>query len=620
MDGKPFVVNGVAYNPVDVGENWQFTWEDRSDRYDVDYPLMADMGANAVRVYAPLLTTAMLDKAWAEGLFVIPTFEVDPVNLECAEGKSFMQDRFVEMVSQWKDYLCHRMVDPIYEPGVSPTNDLDILASMSMPGTNFGTGMMHLDPSSSRRGPFDDSVSKHEFTVSPFHREAALCGTCHDVSNPAFEDDGSGNFPPGALDQMATDFSAHNLAPVERTYSEWLYSAYNSSNGVYAPRFAGNKADGYVGICQDCHMRDVAGQGCNATNAPVRPDLPLHDMTGGSTWLPPIIAAMNPGVVNSNAVADGVERAMYMLSNAVDMVLLPDGFDMMVVLTNQCGHKLPTGYPEGRRMWLNVRFYDPDTNLVSESGSYDFATGVLSNDLQAKIYEVKPGIDTNLASALGLEPGPSFHFVLNNAVFKDNRIPPRGFTNANYAAFGGAPVEYSYADGQYWDTTLYGVPEVATWAEVRLYYQSTSKEFIEFLRDENVTDNAGTNMYNLWVANDRCPPVVMAYDTWFAPLTLSDVPDCSNVYLSSLVVESAGRYFCRKNGTVLFFMVSDRYITFSNFSGFPVIFRLCRKIRFFHPQDFFPAVSIKFNERFIHLEHFTRFDFDHCQCIRFHVK
>ena len=41
--------------------------------------------------------------------------------------------------------------------------------------------------------------------------------------------------------------------------------------------------------------------------------------------------------------------------------------------------------------------------------------------------------------------------MLNNVVVKDNRIPPRGFTNAAFEAFDGAPVGATYADGQYWD-------------------------------------------------------------------------------------------------------------------------------------------------------------------------
>ena len=47
-----------------------------SDRYLVDFPLIAASGANTVRIYSPILTTAMLDAAWANGLYVIPTFGV----------------------------------------------------------------------------------------------------------------------------------------------------------------------------------------------------------------------------------------------------------------------------------------------------------------------------------------------------------------------------------------------------------------------------------------------------------------------------------------------------------------------------------------------------------------
>jgi hypothetical protein len=189
------------------------------------------------------------------------------------------------------------------------------------------------------------------------------------------------------------------------------------------------------------------------------------------------------------------------------------------MVVNDTGHKLPTGYPEGRRMWINVRFYDEGDNLLVEHGGYDYATGLLTND--TRIYEVHPGIGTNLAATLNalnpgldIEPGPSFHFVLNNQIFEDNRIPPRGFTNSVYNTFGGAPVGHHYEDGQYWDNTLYPVPEGAVRAHARLYYQSTSKEFMEFLRDENHTDNTGTNTYNLWVANDRCPPVLMTEAFW----------------------------------------------------------------------------------------------------------
>jgi hypothetical protein len=412
--------------------------------------------------------------------------------------------------------LCHRLVDPFYNPAQNPPEDADILAALSQVPTNFGNGMYVIDPTGARRGPFVDADAAHPALVSPFHREAALCGTCHDVSNPAFEKDGSGNYLPNAFDANATDFSAQTLLPVERTYSEWFYSTYNTPAGVYAPQFGGNLD--YVSTCQDCHMRDTTGQGCNFGSPPTRVDLPLHDMTGGSTWLPGLLSALYPNDVNETVMQAGIDRARYMLQNAADLALLQEGSKLKVTVTNNCGHKLPTGYPEGRRMWLNVKFFDSNDSLISESGAYDPNTGVLSHDSEVKIYEIKPGMDGNVAPLLGVPPGPSFHFTLNNKVFKDNRIPPIGFTNAAYEDFGGAPVDYSYDDGQYWDDTYYNIPPDANSVEVTLYYQSTSKEFIEFLRDENTTTNDGNDIYNLWNDNNKCPPEVM--QTALTDLTL----------------------------------------------------------------------------------------------------
>ena len=416
--------------------------------------------------------------------------------------------------------LCHRLVDPFYMPGQNPPEDLPILNALSLPPMNFGNGMFIVDPTGARRGPFPDATSGHPILVSPFHREAALCGTCHDVSNTAFEKDGFGNYVPNEFDAPAASYSANTLMPIERTYSEWFHSEYNTLQGVYAPQFGGNKA--YVATCQDCHMRDVTGKGCNFAEAPVRTDLPLHDMTGGSTWLPGLLPSLYPDLpteVNATNLQAGVLRARYMLQNAAVVESEQQGSQLWVRVTNDSGHKLPTGYPEGRRMWINVRFYDNQQTLVGESGAYDFESGMLSHDAQAKIYEAKPGLDEVTAPLVGVEPGPSFHFVLNNKIFKDNRIPPRGFTNDAFAGFGGSPVGHAYADGQYWDDTHYAIPAQATSAVVILYYQSTSKEYIEFLRDENITNDAGQQLYDLWANNGRCPPEVMA--TLNVPIALA---------------------------------------------------------------------------------------------------
>jgi hypothetical protein len=415
--------------------------------------------------------------------------------------------------------FCHSAVNPIYQAGVSPPEDEPILNGL-LPAhlpANHANGQYVVDPQTRRRGPFADAVAPHAFLESPFHRSSEFCGTCHDVSNPVFNRVSGPDYAPGPLDQKATSFLSTDLLPLERTYSEWKNSAY--PGGVYAPEFAGNKPDGIVSTCQDCHMRDVSGTGCNDPGAPTRPDLPLHDMTGGNTWLPSIIAALDPGETDAAALSAGAARATAMLQKAatvaVNVVPEASWFRAQVTVTNRTGHKLPTGYPEGRRMWLHVIARDDQNAVVYESGAYSPGTGVLTHDADATIYEIEIGLSPAFAQAIGQSSGPSFHFALNDSVYRDNRIPPLGFTNAAFATFGGQPLDPSqpaprYPDGQNWDRPEYLLPLTARTVTATLYYQTTSKEFVEFLRDANVTNTAGQQMYDLWTANGRAAPVAMA--------------------------------------------------------------------------------------------------------------
>jgi hypothetical protein len=413
--------------------------------------------------------------------------------------------------------FCHRAVDPDYKLGISPLEDVAVLDSLDVIPPAYANGQFVTDPNPIRRGPFFDAEASHAFLESPFHREADICGTCHDVSNPVFVRGASpAEYVPTAFDTPHPDGDPRNMFPVERTYSEWSMSEY-ATVGVYAPQFAGNKPDGIVRTCQDCHMRDVSGKGCNEPGAPTRPDLPLHDLTGGNYFIPDILPSFFPGEVDSLRLLDGKLRAIEMLQKAASMSLSSGQYGggpaVFVAIVNETGHKLPSGYPEGRRIWLNVKAYDEGSSLVYESGAYDEPTGVLTHDEDLKIYHIKPGISSRLAPVVGFPAGPSFHFVLNDTVFFDNRIPPRGFTNADFVTIQSPPVDYSYADGQYSDTTTYVLPAEAVFVEATLYYQSTSKDFIEFLRDENVTNSAGQEIYDAWVLQGRAAPVAMVSDT-----------------------------------------------------------------------------------------------------------
>jgi beta-galactosidase len=52
VEGKPFIIKGVCYNPVAVGKNHEYDWwNDPNKPWLVDGKLMQEMGINAVRLY-----------------------------------------------------------------------------------------------------------------------------------------------------------------------------------------------------------------------------------------------------------------------------------------------------------------------------------------------------------------------------------------------------------------------------------------------------------------------------------------------------------------------------------------------------------------------------------------
>jgi hypothetical protein len=374
-----------------------------------------------------------------------------------------------------------------------------------------------------RRGPYNDAnTAPHDWVQSTFVSKSEFCGTCHDVSNPVYTKAIDGTYQPNNLGEAAPSFNTYDMFPVERTYSEWTMSAYNSPGGIPSEAFGGNKTS--VSSCLDCHMMDVNGKGCKKPTAPSRTDLPLHDLTGGNTFVPLLVKDQFSGEVDANAIDAGIVRAKYMLENAATMnlsgELATNGYEIDVEIINETGHKLPSGYPEGRRMWINVQAFDINDNLLYESGAYDYATGQLET-IGTKIYEAKLGMSQSVADIANsngsgnYSAGESFHFALNNMVVKDNRIPPRGFTNANFEAIQAAPVGYTYEDGDYYDETHYNVPEDTYRVQVKLMYQTTSKEYIEFLRDNNETNTKGQELYDLWVAYGKSTPVVMQEAEFF---------------------------------------------------------------------------------------------------------
>lgn len=402
-------------------------------------------------------------------------------------------------------HFCHSMVDPIYKPGTSPAADEAILDALEEVPSHYGNAMFVLDPTGTRRGPYEDGNPPHKSIMSPFHRSGDFCGTCHDVGNVAITRRRDGTYWYNATDKPVPDENPAKQFPLERTYTEWRLSEF-AKNGVDMDGRYGSKDP--VSTCQDCHMPRTVGKGCAFGST--RTDLALHDFAGATSWVLKIVGIQykDDPAVDLEALARGRAKANRMLSRAATLTLRQERAKLLVRVTNETGHKLPTGHIEGRRAFLTVKIFDAAGALLREYGHYDEATAEL-DESSTRVYEMHVGLSDEAAAHTGLPPGRTTHMALADTIVKDNRIPPRGFRNATYAAAGAPVVDATYADGQYWDEASFAIPLGAARATVTLRYQTVTAEYIEALRDGNVTDEWGEILHGLWERTDKAPPLTI---------------------------------------------------------------------------------------------------------------
>jgi len=527
--------------------------------------------------------------------------------------------------------FCHKMTNPDNSEHLGEQFPPFIANDLGDPGSDpgnviayFGSGMASMWGGSDKLGPYSDAVPKHQWMSSQFHRSVNFCGTCHDVSNAAVGDLAHNNGAQPTADPVTAsgipgdsveNKAAFNNFPyqygiVERTFSEYksgllsqtLVSDYNSlpielKAGAIADAYqnallagtGGNYADGTARYfsCQTCHMRPAIGIGCNKTGVPTRNDLPLHDQTGGNYWMPVAIQYLdNLGKLRlggsltteqSAALVDGAVRARQQLNMALSLGVNGN----IITVTNLTGHKIISGYPEGRRMWLNIKWYDAGNNLLREDGKYGplldgngqpvmvinpadglpmQVNSILDlNDPNTRVYEAHYGMTQQWAAQLvqlnGSYYGPivldydrvtgapgltiaqlaqaapgthneTFHFVLNNTVVKDDRIPPYGMSYEEARKRNALPVpadQYGNPGpaGSYdhWDEFTMNPPPGAETATVEMLYQPTSWEYIQFLYLANNGGNAfladeGVNMLDAWLNTGMASPYIMASTTW----------------------------------------------------------------------------------------------------------
>jgi hypothetical protein len=457
LEGRALEPYGCGCHGSYVNDYWEGSMHSQSARdpifqaaLDVANYNVADSGEWCLRCHAGY--------AWMEGR-AMP-----------ADGSSLLPE---DMEGNHCD-LCHAMVDPFSARGIS-------LQTGSTLVSTWGNGQFVITDGAldEKTGPLWVSPpGAHEIYEDAIFHTSEICGQCHDVSNP-------NNCPGGDSGDVQDCF------PLDRSYSEWKQSWYG--------------AQGDTERCQICHMpydnhRWAGGR-------PAR-DCQNHDFIGANTFSTLAVIELYGGDVNSSALLDGntLSRLQLQSGNSVD------GYDetdvsphqVDVKITNLAGHKFPTGWAEGRRMWINVVARDSGGAAVYESGVYHGASAELVHDADIKVYESISGVSGLDGCTDATE---SFNVMLNDCIIKDNRIPPRGFTNAAFAAVRAEPVGYSYADGQYWDTTSYTLPWDAVEVDFNVYYQTISYEYMDFLTTHpGSTAGRDANLLNTYNNNGKSTP------------------------------------------------------------------------------------------------------------------
>ncbi len=363
---------------------------------------------------------------------------------------------------------CHRMI-PADPPVIS-------------------SGQYTISPSTAKRGPRTYLPTSHSIAQSAYVSSAEACAVCHSLFNPTVN-----HHDPDGRDLGYNYFE-------QRTYEEWRDSDVSSVDDK---------------TCIDCHMRRASGYSNSFDRTNLYPDLAVHSIVGGSLFIAQAVNMLEPNLRLGPELANLEAVTKQQLEMAATLSLTTthaaneeiDGGSSLAVgvrVTNDTGHKLPTGYPEGRRVYLEVSLELEDRPPVIISGRFNPETGDLDPDDQLRTYDTGHGV---------LGQGRSPHLILANQTLWDTRIPPKGFRpdEPDMRPYGR---DYGSAPYRNYDEHTFQVPVPRDVTQrtngrvvVRLLYQSLYGFYYDFLIANLPPDSSEaqdlTRVYN---AFGKAPP------------------------------------------------------------------------------------------------------------------
>jgi hypothetical protein len=308
-------------------------------------------------------------------------------------------------------------------------------------------------------GPYQDPATdpmrtlvNYVPTYGAHIQKSALCATCHTVITK----------PRDARGYVGPDF------PEQVPFLEWLASSFADGG----PKAA---------TCQDCHMQAADDDGAtletpiarNPAGLKARKPFWRHGFEGANVQLARF-GASDPAWFGVPLTKDDHERQAKanerMLARAAKVDVSTTPGEIAVTITNESGHKLPTGYPS-RRLIVHLTVTAPDGKVVWESGKVDEfgrlakepATffphfDVVTKQEDVQIYESFP-IDA---------AGKPAHRPLDSLKYaKDNRLVPSGFNKRNgFSAYTGSIGVDQDPDWGSSDTVKYRVGDVPAGSSV----------------------------------------------------------------------------------------------------------------------------------------------------------
>lgn len=344
------------------------------------------------------------------------------------------------------------------------------------------------------RGPYAVSHATHQNTYEAWISDSKLCGTCHTFVSPVVE---------------RRDLSGMGMGvgfPEQTTYLEWEASVFSRPGGK---------------ACKDCHLPEDMGP--VAANEQPRPDRSNHGIAGANTFLLDAIDFLYPDLDIAQQLAVGRSRIRAVLRTAARLELIDppamvqrgQAVPLHLRLTNLSGHKLPSGYPEGRQMYVTAR----SSTLAWERGTNLDATSGEPIDPVEK-YEARHGIH---------DFGLSHHLALADTIFFDNRLPPEGFVpTATTAPVGKVYPEVAPGVLQHWDDLTVtatipcdpGLDRVS--GDFELRYLVLPKRYVDQLVAANRGTDRGTKLSDAYGAVPA-QPELMASVHFSIPIDPSSV-------------------------------------------------------------------------------------------------